>query len=157
MKPVSVKNLVKIYGSPRSRALVRALDGVSLEIAAGELFFLLGPSGCGKTTLLRAIAGFVQPDSGTIRIGDIDATNMPPQARNTGMVFQSYSLWPHLTIRENVAFGLKVQQAEARERNRRTDEALTLVRMLDQAEKKPNQLSGGQQQRVALARAPVIR
>ncbi len=151
MQPVRVENLVKQYGA------LRALDGVSLAVEAGELFFLLGPSGCGKTTLLRAIAGFVPPDAGRIEIGGRDATRMPPQARNTGMVFQSYALWPHLTVRENVAFGLRLQALPRAERDARVDEALAVVRIADQAEKKPNQLSGGQQQRVALARALVIR
>lgn len=151
MKPVRVENLTKIYGA------MKALDDVSLEIPAGDLFFLLGPSGCGKTTLLRSIAGFITPEHGSIFIGDDDATKMPPQDRHTGMVFQSYALWPHMTIRENVAFGLRIQKVEGAERNRRVDEALETVRMTDQAEKKPNQLSGGQQQRVALARALVVR
>lgn len=151
MKSVSFQNVVKDY------KITKALDGVTLKIEAGELFFLLGPSGCGKTTLLRSLAGFVEPDSGSIHIGDVEVTHMAPQKRNTGMVFQSYALWPHLTILENVAFGLKLQKLGADEIKQRSEEALEQVQMLAHAPKKPNQLSGGQQQRVALARALVIR
>jgi len=133
------------------------VDRVSLEIHSGELFFLLGPSGCGKTTLLRCIAGFVAPDSGRILIGDQDVTHMPPHQRDTGMVFQSYALWPHMTVRENLAFGLEMRKISAAERVRRVGEALEQVRMSDRAEYRPAQLSGGQQQRVALARALVVR
>jgi iron(III) transport system ATP-binding protein len=151
MQPVATRDLIKTYGP------LRALDGVSLDIAGGELFCLLGPSGCGKTTLLRSIAGFVQPERGQILIGGADATNLPPQRRNTGMVFQSYALWPHLTVLENVAFGLRLRRLPRAEVKRQALAALAAVRMEDQAAKKPNQLSGGQQQRVALARALAIR
>ena len=151
MKSVSIQNVVKDY------KIAKALDGVTLKIEAGELFFLLGPSGCGKTTLLRSLAGFVELDGGSIFIGDVDVTHLAPQKRNTGMVFQSYALWPHLTIIENVAFGLKLQKLGAKEIRTRSEEALEQVQMLSHATKKPNQLSGGQQQRVALARALVIR
>jgi iron(III) transport system ATP-binding protein len=133
------------------------VSGVSLDIAPGELFFLLGPSGCGKTTLLRMIAGFIEPTAGTIRFGDRDVTRLPPNRRNTGMVFQSYALWPHMTVEANVAFGLSVRHVPADQRRRRIAEALELVRMAEFKARKPNQLSGGQQQRVALARALVIR
>lgn len=151
MVPISIQRVVKSFGR------VRALDDVSLEIERGELFFLLGPSGCGKTTLLRSIAGFYTPDSGSIRFGDRDVTTLPPQKRNTGMMFQNYALWPHMTVEANVAFGLKVRHVARSERNRRVAEALAMVRMSEYAKRKPNQLSGGQQQRVALARAMVIR
>lgn len=151
MVPISVQRVVKTFGR------VRALDDVSLEIERGELFFLLGPSGCGKTTLLRSIAGFYTPDSGSICFGDRDVTTLPPQKRNTGMMFQNYALWPHMTVEANVAFGLKVRRVPRAERNRRVSEALEMVRMTEYARRKPNQLSGGQQQRVALARAMVIR
>lgn len=133
------------------------VDRISLEIASGELFFLLGPSGCGKTTLLRCIAGFVTPDAGRILIGDQDITRLPPHQRDTGMVFQSYALWPHMTVRENLAFGLEMRKVSGAERTRRVDEALELVQMADRASHRPAQLSGGQQQRVALARALVVR
>jgi len=132
------------------------LDGIDLEIAPGELFFLLGPSGCGKTTLLRCIAGFCAPDAGVIRIGERDVTRLPPHVRDTGMVFQSYALWPHLTVRENVAFGLEQRKVPRAEIAARADAALDTVRMRERAGDRPNQLSGGQQQRVALARALVV-
>lgn len=151
MTPVSAVGVVKNFGA------VRALDDVSLDIAQGELFFLLGPSGCGKTTLLRSIAGFYTPDAGRILFGDVDVTDAPPQRRNTAMVFQNYALWPHMTVEANVAFGLGVRRVGRAERRRRAAEALELVRMGDFARRKPNQLSGGQQQRVALARALVVR
>jgi iron(III) transport system ATP-binding protein len=149
--PVSVRGITKTFGP------VRALDDVSLDIDRGELFFLLGPSGCGKTTLLRTIAGFYAPDHGQILFGPTDVTATPPQRRNTGMVFQNYALWPHMTVEANVAFGLRVRGIARPERRRRVGEALDLVKMGPYAKRKPNQLSGGQQQRVALARALVIR
>jgi len=148
--PIRIRNVVKLFGA------VRALDGVSLEIEAGELFFLLGPSGCGKTTLLRSIAGFTLPEAGTILIGDRNVTALPPHVRDTGMVFQNYALWPHLTLFENVAFGLEMRGVGKAELRRRVLEALERVRLSDRAQARPNQLSGGQQQRVALARALVV-
>jgi iron(III) transport system ATP-binding protein len=120
------------------------------------LFFLLGPSGCGKTTLLRMIAGFIEPTAGSIRFGEKNVAHLPPNKRNTGMVFQSYALWPHMTVEENVAYGLKVRKIPAAQRAERAMAALKSVHMQDYAKRKPNQLSGGQQQRVALARALVI-
>ncbi len=151
MTPVSALGLVKTFGPQR------ALDDVSVEIARGELFFLLGPSGCGKTTLLRSIAGFYVLDAGRILFGDVDVTHVPPQRRNTAMVFQNYALWPHMSVEANVAFGLCVRRVGRAERRRRAAEALDMVRMGQYARRKPNQLSGGQQQRVALARALVVR
>lgn len=148
---VHIEKLNKAFG------FTRAVDDVTLLIEPGELFFLLGPSGCGKTTLLRCVAGFCIPDSGAIRIGDVDISNLPPHKRDTGMVFQSYALWPHMTVGENVAFGLDLRKISADEKKRRVAEALEMVRMTDRADYKPNELSGGQQQRVALARALVIR
>jgi len=148
---VHIRNLCKTFPGGNL-----AMDDVSLAIEPGELFFLLGPSGCGKTTLLRSIAGFCIPDGGSVHIGERDVTRLAPHLRDTGMVFQSYALWPHMTLRQNVAFGLDMRKLPTAEKRRRTDEALAMVRMLDRAETKPNALSGGQQQRVALARALVI-
>lgn len=132
------------------------VNDVSVEIADGEIFFLLGSSGCGKTTLLRCVAGFYIPDSGRILIGDRDVTRLPAHQRDTAMVFQSYALWPHMTVRENVAFGLELRGLTAQELRDRVDEALAMVKMTDRADYKPTQLSGGQQQRVALARSLVV-
>jgi len=158
---ISIQSLTKSFGqsSPTGKQAGRpnAVDHVSLEIPAGQLFFLLGPSGCGKTTLLRMIAGFIEPTSGTILFNNQDVTSVAPNKRNTGMVFQSYALWPHMTVAANVAFGLDVRKVPADERVKRVAEALAAVRMSEYSERKPNQLSGGQQQRIALARALVIR
>ena len=133
-----------------------ALRDISLEIQAHELFFLLGPSGCGKTSLLRILAGFYEPDQGELFFGDKPMRGVPPHRRNTGMVFQNYALWPHLTVAENVAYGLEVRGVRGADKARRVAEALAIVQMSAYADRKPNQLSGGQQQRVALARALVI-
>jgi iron(III) transport system ATP-binding protein len=151
MVSIRIRGLTKRFGD------TVALKGLDLDIAAGELFFLLGPSGCGKTTLLRAIAGFHLPDEGTIHFDGDDVSQVPPHKRETAMMFQSYALWPHLNVFRNVAFGLeerKVPKAEIKERVR---QALEMVKMGDYAQRKINQLSGGQQQRVALARALVVR
>jgi iron(III) transport system ATP-binding protein len=148
---------VALHGVTKKFEANVVVDRVTLEVADGEMFFLLGPSGCGKTTLLRCVAGFYIPDEGTIRIGDVDATRLPPHQRDTAMVFQSYALWPHMTVRENVAFGLDLRRVPKEELNRRVDEALAMVKMTDRAAYRPTQLSGGQQQRVALARALVVR
>ncbi|MBR1608067.1 MAG: ABC transporter ATP-binding protein [Kiritimatiellae bacterium] len=147
---IEIRNIVKRFGA------ATALDGVSLDIKPGELFFLLGPSGCGKTTLLRHIAGFYEPDEGSILIGGEDVTRLPPHKRDTGMVFQSYALWPHMTLAENVAFGLEMRKVPKAEAAERVAKALAAVQMEDKASRRPNQLSGGQQQRVALARALVV-
>lgn len=152
---ISIRNLNKTFGS--GKAATAAVDGINLEIAPGELFFLLGPSGCGKTTLLRMIAGFIDPTGGTILFNEKNVTHAPPNTRNTGMVFQSYALWPHMSVEQNVAFGLGVRKVPRAERKQRAQEALDAVQMGQYARRKPNQLSGGQQQRVALARALVIR
>jgi iron(III) transport system ATP-binding protein len=147
---------IRIQGVRKHFGTTLALDDVSLEVAAGELFFLLGPSGCGKTTLLRMLAGFVQPDAGDIFFGDKPVTALPPRLRETAMVFQAYALWPHMTVAQNVAFGLNVRGVGRKEAHQRVDKALALVRMEGFGERRPTQLSGGQQQRVALARALVI-
>jgi ABC-type Fe3+/spermidine/putrescine transport system ATPase subunit len=151
--PVAVTGAVKRYGA------VTALDGVSLEFPAGRLTAILGPSGCGKTTLLRALAGFVALDAGTVTFGGDDVTALAPQRRGTAMVFQSYALWPHMSVFDNVAYGLRLQRAPKAEIARRVREALALVEIGDVdavARRKPAALSGGQQQRVALARALVV-
>ncbi len=135
----------------------RVLDGIDLTIAAGAFFTLLGPSGCGKTTLLRCIAGFLQPDSGRIAIGADRIDTLPAHRRDIGMVFQDYAVFPHLTVAENVGFGLKARRMERGEIARRVQESLATVRLADYADRLPGALSGGQQQRVGLARAMAIR
>lgn len=152
---ITIDRVTKAFGSGAGRAV--AVDDLSLTVEPGELFFLLGPSGCGKTTLLRIIAGFLEPDSGRILFGSRDVTAVKANRRNTGMVFQSYALWPHMTVEANVAFGLTLRQMPRAERARRVAEALEAVHMLEYAQRRPNQLSGGQQQRIALARALVVR
>lgn len=132
------------------------LREISLAVEDHELFFLLGPSGCGKTTLLRLIAGFYEPDHGELRFDDRRMNDVPPHRRNTGMVFQNYALWPHLTVAENVVYGLDVRRLPAAAKRERVTEALAMVRMEAYRDRSPNQLSGGQQQRVALARALVV-
>jgi spermidine/putrescine transport system ATP-binding protein len=134
---------------------VRAVDRVSFEVAAGEFFSLLGPSGCGKTTTLRLIAGFEYPDEGEIVLAGDAMTNTPPNKRRVNTVFQHYALFPHLTVEENVAYGLKQARVEKSELGGRLDQALSTVRLHDLRHRKPRELSGGQQQRVALARALV--
>ncbi len=151
MIAIRIKQLTKHFGP------VVALDHLDLTVNPGELFFLLGPSGCGKTTLLRCLAGFCAPDEGQVFFGDEDVTQLAPYRRNTGMVFQNYALWPHLTVGENVAFGLEERRLPADEIRRRARAALESVHMEAAAGRKPNELSGGQQQRVALARALVVR
>jgi iron(III) transport system ATP-binding protein len=151
MISIRIQQLTKRFG------VVTALQHLDLTIDPGELFFLLGPSGCGKTTLLRSLAGFYIPDEGRIFFGDEEVTRLAPHKRNTGMMFQSYALWPHMTVAQNVAFGLEERKVPKPDIKRRVHEALESVRMAQYADRRPNQLSGGQQQRVALARALVIR
>ncbi|HWK94644.1 MAG TPA: ABC transporter ATP-binding protein [Pseudolabrys sp.] len=136
---------------------VMAVDDVSLTVEGSELVALLGPSGCGKTTLLRMIAGFLPVTSGRIQIGSKDVTQTPPHRRDTGMVFQSYALFPHMTVAENVAFGLEMRKVAAPDRKRQVAEALQLVHLENFGDRYPRQLSGGQQQRVAIARALAVR
>ena len=142
--------LTAVYGE------TRAVDAITLEVARGELVALLGPSGCGKTTTLRMVAGFVEPAAGRVFVGDEEVTRLPAHRRNMGVVFQSYALFPHLTVLENVAFGLRMRDVGTAERRRRAGEALELVALAHLRDRYPRQLSGGQQQRVALARALVI-
>lgn len=149
-KAVNIKEAVKKYGD------FIALKGVNLEIKPGEFFTLLGPSGCGKTTLLRMIAGFNSIDGGAIDFDSTCINNVPAHKRDIGMVFQNYAIFPHLTVEENVAYGLKAKKVPKNEIKRRVQEALELVQIAKLKDRKPNELSGGQQQRVALARAFVI-
>lgn len=148
---IEAQNVVKAFGT--GEAAVRALDDVSLMIRKGEFFTLLGPSGCGKTTLLRLIAGFEMPSAGVILLEGADITYLPPNRRPVNTVFQSYALFPHLTVAENVGFGLKMQGRPAAEIRATTARMLALVKLEAMAGRKTSQLSGGQQQRVALARA----
>lgn len=147
---LNFSNIRKTFGP------VVALDSFSLDIKEGELVTLLGPSGCGKTTALRVAAGFEQADSGTVTLGGANVTSMPPNKRNMGMVFQNYSLFPHLSVRENIGFGLKIRKHSADKRQTMVDDVITRVRLAGLADRFPHQLSGGQQQRVALARALAI-
>ena len=144
---VVIKDISKFFGD------FRALNNVSLEIKKGEFFSLLGPSGCGKTTLLRIIAGFENPDKGELTLDGNDVLSLPPNRRQTNTVFQNYSLFPHLTVFENVAFSLKLKRTPWNQIKSKVFEYLHLVQLVDHAHKKPNQLSGGQKQRVAIARA----
>jgi putative spermidine/putrescine transport system ATP-binding protein len=141
----------------RSYGDVAAVDGVDLAIPSGEFFTLLGPSGSGKTTTLRLIAGFEQPDSGRVLLSGTDVTSRPPYARDVNTVFQDYALFPHMTIEENVGYGLRVKGVKRDERRTRVGEALEMVRLAGLGPRRPGQLSGGQRQRVALARAIVNR
>ncbi|MCD4721438.1 MAG: ABC transporter ATP-binding protein [Desulfobacula sp.] len=147
---------VKLEGIDLSFGNTHVLKGIDLQIKPGEFFAFLGPSGCGKTTLLRVIAGFESAQAGRVLIGDQDISHLPPWKRDLGMVFQSYALWPHMTVRKNVAFGLEERRMPRKEINKRVDKALELVSLGDLADRRPSQLSGGQQQRVALARTIVI-
>ena len=133
-----------------------AVNDVSLKIEEGEFFFLLGPSGCGKSTFLRIVAGFYKPDTGELRFDDTVMNDVPPHQRNTGMVFQNYALWPHMSVAENIEYGLTLRKFEKTERNEKITSALEMVQMVDYRDRAVNTLSGGQQQRIALARALVI-
>ncbi|MFD5406868.1 ABC transporter ATP-binding protein [Streptomyces griseorubiginosus] len=148
---------VEFRGLHRRFSATVALDGLDLTVRPGELLALLGPSGCGKTTALRMLAGFEAPDVGAVLVDGVDVTGVPAHRRDAGMVFQSYSLFPHLNARDNVAFGLRMRKVATAERHSRAAELLDLVGLADKAERFPHQLSGGQQQRVALARALALR
>jgi putative spermidine/putrescine transport system ATP-binding protein len=148
---IRLVDLVKRYGD------VTAVGGIALDIARGEFFTLLGPSGSGKTTTLRLIAGFELPDTGRVELGGEDVTRRPPYARDVNTVFQDYALFPHMSVLENVAYGLRVRRVGKGDRRRRAEEALEMVRLPGVGKRKPGQLSGGQRQRVALARAIVNR
>jgi ABC-type Fe3+/spermidine/putrescine transport system ATPase subunit len=148
---VSLHQVTHRHGS------VEALRGLSLTIADGELFCLLGPSGCGKTTLLRLLTGFLDPSEGEIRFGERPMNGIPPHERPVAMVFQNQALWPHLTMAQNVAYGLEVRRVPRAERELRTRQALELVRLETLQDRRPDQVSGGERQRAALARAIVVR
>jgi putative spermidine/putrescine transport system ATP-binding protein len=148
---ISVRNLTKRYGE------VVAVDGIDLDIAAGEFFTMLGPSGSGKTTTLRMIAGLETPDEGTIELAGEDVSRLPPYDRPVNTVFQDYALFPHMTVHANVEYGLMVKKVKKGERRERAAQALEMVRLGEYGDRKPSQLSGGQRQRVALARAIVNR
>ena len=150
MVDVKLENIVKTFGE------TVALKGIDLHIKAGELFTLLGPSGCGKSTTLRIIAGLDFPNSGTIYFGDQDVTYLPSSKRGAVLVFQNYALWPHMTVFDNVAYGLKLRKLPKEEIKKKVEWALELVKLEDFANRYPTQLSGGQQQRVAIARALVV-
>jgi ABC-type Fe3+/spermidine/putrescine transport system ATPase subunit len=150
MPGLRLTNLSKRFGD------TVAVQDLSLEVRDGEIMTLLGPSGCGKTTTLRCIAGFVTPDVGDIYLGQERVTRLPPERRDIGFVFQNYALWPHMTVYQNLAFGLELRRLLKQEIQRRMDEALALVRLSGFEDRYPRQLSGGQQQRVALARALVL-
>jgi iron(III) transport system ATP-binding protein len=151
MESIRVEKLVKEFGT------VRALDGICVTIEPGELFFLLGASGCGKTTLLRCIAGLETPTGGSVWFGARDVTRMPPHKREAAMVFQSYALWPHMTVAQNIAFGLEERKVPKAEIRQRVEEALEMVQLSGFGGRSIDQMSGGQQQRVSLARALVVR
>ena len=151
MARLQLTGITKCYGD------LKAADDISLDIADGEFLVLLGPSGCGKTTTLRIVAGFIEPTSGSVRLGERDITALPPWKRNAGLVFQSYALFPHMTVAENIAFGLQMRKMSKAEMTPKIAEALRLVRLDQLGDRLPRQLSGGQQQRVALARALVFR
>jgi putative spermidine/putrescine transport system ATP-binding protein len=148
---------VRLHGLHKTYGDVVAVDGVDLEIRAGEFFTLLGPSGSGKTTTLRLIAGFERPDAGTVELGGRDVSDVPPYGRDVNTVFQDYALFPHMTVAENVAYGLRVKGVPRSERAARVEEVLGRMRLPALGKRKPAQLSGGQRQRVALARALVNR
>jgi ABC-type spermidine/putrescine transport systems, ATPase components len=150
MVVVELRNVSKSFGK------VRAVDNASLRVEHGEFFSVLGPSGCGKTTLLRLISGLEFPDSGRIYFDGRDVTDLPSFKRETGMVFQNYALWPHMTVFENIAYGLKIRKYDKNRIKEKVKEVLKLVKLEGMEERYPTQLSGGQQQRVALARALVI-
>ena len=150
MTTIELKNITKTYSGNN------VVNNVSFKIEEGEILTLLGPSGCGKTTTLRMIAGFIKPNAGRIFFGSKDVTEISPQNRNTAMVFQSYALWPHLSVEKNIEFGLTVRKLPPDEKKRRIEEVLNRVRLLEYKDRMPSQLSGGQQQRIAVARALVI-
>ena len=146
-KDIKIENINKSYDG------VQVLKNINLTIQDGEFFSILGPSGCGKTTLLRMIAGFIEPDSGAIYLGDEDLTSLPPNKRNVNTIFQKYALFPHLTVYENVAFPLRIRKIDEATIDTEVKKFVKMVGLSEHINKMPNQLSGGQQQRVSIARA----
>ena len=151
MAMLEIKGVSKAYGG------TPVLRGIDLAVETGELMFLLGPSGCGKSTLLRIVAGLIRQDAGAVVLDGRDVSSLPPESRNTPMVFQNYALWPHLNVAENIEFGLKIKKLPRTEIRETVDEMLAVVGMSEFAKRKVNELSGGQQQRVALARALALK
>ena len=151
MAMLEIRGVSKAYGG------TPVLRGVDLAVEQGELMFLLGPSGCGKSTLLRIVAGLIRQDAGSVVLGGRDISALPPESRNTPMVFQNYALWPHLNVAENIEFGLKIRKLQRAEITKTVEEMLAVVGMSEYAKRKVNELSGGQQQRVALARALALK
>jgi len=149
--------LVELRGISKTFGTVKAADNVSLDIESGEFITLLGPSGSGKTTVLRMIAGFEEPDSGSIHLGDVDITHLPPFDRDVNTVFQDYALFPHMTAQDNVEYGLRTRKVPKEQRAKQALEAIAAVKLEHAADRLPHQLSGGQRQRIALARAMVLR
>lgn len=150
-------NIIELRGVDKSFEDTRALEGIDLSISNGEFLTLLGPSGCGKTTILRILSGFETPDQGDVSIGGQRMNDVPPERRQVNTVFQNYALFPHMTVRDNVAFGLRMQSCPKGEIEGRVLEALRMVHLEQYADRRPHQLSGGQQQRVAIARALAMR
>lgn len=149
-------NIIELRGVDKSFEDTRALEGIDLSISNGEFLTLLGPSGCGKTTILRILSGFETPDQGDVSIGGQRMNDVPPERRQVNTVFQNYALFPHMTVRDNVAFGLRMQSCPKGEIEGRVLEALRMVHLEQYADRRPHQLSGGQQQRVAIARALML-
>jgi putative spermidine/putrescine transport system ATP-binding protein len=154
-EPKATVPALRLQGIRKNYGQVVAVAGVDLVIDEGEFFTLLGPSGSGKTTLLRMIAGFERPDAGRIELGGRDVTSLPPHLRDTNTVFQDYALFPHMSVAQNIGYGLRIKHIGATERRRRVERALRMVRLVGLDDRRPNQLSGGQRQRVALARAVI--
>ena len=150
-------NIIELRGVDKSFEDTRALEGIDLSISNGEFLTLLGPSGCGKTTILRILSGFETPDQGDVSIGGQRMNDVPPERRQVNTVFQNYALFPHMTVRDNVAFGLRMQSCPKGEIEGRVLEALRMVHLEQYADRRPHQLSGGEQQRVAIARALINR
>ena len=152
-----LEDFLRFKGISKCFGTTRAVNNVNLSIKRGEIFSLLGPSGCGKTTLLRMLAGFETPTQGSIILGGTDITDVPANKRKVNTVFQSYALFPHMTVRENIAYGLTIAHEPKELIREKVDQMLTMIQMQEHANKKPSQISGGQKQRTAIARALVLK